>query len=209
MHKNWYEGLSDAAPSTNNGVESHNSTIKRKVTFRRRLPLIEFLNAMLSMTSDISKQFSSGQRFIALEPRIPRDMLMHAALLENDGFKTINATTKSGTKLEIFPSKRCLEENANNRYYQSLMKRNWASFDEYVTHGYQMFWIVQFIENNWKINSKCTCPIYFKQRMCKHILAIAMRDKKLERPQNANPVQLAPRRKTGRPRNATLALMRD
>lgn len=208
VHKNWFEGISDIAPSTNNAVESHNSLIKRKITFRRRLPLIEFLFTMLAMTTEISKQFTSGHRYIALEPNIPRDMVMRAATLENDGFKTFKATKKSGTVVEVLPSEKCPDENANYKYYQTLVRRKWASFDEYITHGYQMFWVVQFSKDDWKIKSQCTCPIYFKQRMCKHILAIAMRDKQMECPQNANPMQLIPRRKAGRPHEASDALTR-
>lgn len=66
-----------------------------------------------------------------------------------------------------------------------------------------MFWLVQFSKHEWKINSKCTCPVYFKERMCKHILAIAMRDQLMECPQNANLTKLA------LAKNASAALMRD
>lgn len=163
---------------------------------------------MLAMTTEISKQFTSGHRYIALEPHIPRDMVMRAATLENDGFKTFKATTKSGTVVEVLPSEKCPDENANHKYYQTLVKRKWASFDEYIMHGFQMFRVVQFSKIDWKIKSQCTCPIYFKQRMCKHILAIAMRDKQMVCPQNANPMQLVPRRKPGRPNTAAEALMR-
>lgn len=197
------------APSTNNAVESHNSTIKRKITFRRRLPLIEFLSAMLIMTADISKQFTDGQRHIALEPNIQRDITMRAAQLENDGFKAFKAATKSGIQVQVLPASKCPNENANYKFYQSLVKRKWTTFDEYVTHGFQIFWIVRFQAVNWKVTSSCTCPVYFKQRMCKHILAIAMREKLMDCPQNSNPMRLAPKRRTGRPKNASQALMRD
>lgn len=138
--------------STNNAVESHNSTIKRKITFRRRLPLIEFLFAMLNMTTDVSKQFTNGQRINALEPNIPRDMVMKAAQLENDGFKAFKVSTKSGSQVQVLPAEKCLQENASYKYYQSLVKRKWATFDEYITHGYQMFWVVKFSTDTWKVN---------------------------------------------------------
>lgn len=161
------------------------------------------------MTAEISKQFTDGHRHIAVEPTIPRDMMMRAAILENDGFKTFKATTKSGTVVEVLPAEKCPAENANHNYYRALIKRNWTSFDEYIMHGYQMFWIVQFSKDNWKVKSQCTCPVYFKERMCKHILAIAMRDKQMECPQNANPTRLVARRAAGRPKNASGPLMRD
>lgn len=96
------------------------------------------------MTMEISKQFGSGQRCIAKEPTIPRDMIIRAAMLENEGFTTFKATKKSGAVVEVLPAEKCPDENSNYKYYQSLVKRKWASFDEYITHGYQMFWIVQF-----------------------------------------------------------------
>lgn len=173
------------------------------------MPLIEFLFAMLNMTSDTSKQFTNGQRINALEPIILRDMVMRAAQLDNNGYKSFKASTKTGIQVQVLPAEKCPDENANYKYYQSLVKRKWTSFDEYVTHGYQMFWVVKFSTNAWKVNSSCTCPVYFKQRMCKHLLAIAMHDKLMECPQNANPVKLAPRRTRGRPINASQALMRD
>lgn len=82
---------------------------------------------------DISKQFTSGQRYIALEPKIPRDMVMRAARLENDGFKTFKATTKSGSSDEVLPAGKCPAENANYKFYESLVTRRWQSFDEYIT----------------------------------------------------------------------------
>lgn len=86
VHSNWFEGAADYTPSTNNAVESHNATIKRKVTFRRRLPLKEFLIAMKTMTSDVSKQFSEGKRSIEVEPNISRDTMMKAAEMNCNGF---------------------------------------------------------------------------------------------------------------------------
>lgn len=77
---------------------------------------------MLKMTSDISKQFKNGERQIALEPTIPRDMIMRAAQLENDGFNTIKASKKSGGDVEIFAAEKCPIENANVKYYQSVVK---------------------------------------------------------------------------------------
>lgn len=164
---------------------------------------------MLNMTADISKQFTNGQRNIALEPTIQREMMMRAAQLESDGFKSFKASTKSGIQVQVLPANKCPNENANYKFYQSLVKRKWTTFDEFITHGFQMFWIVQFQTVDWKVNSSCTCPVYFKQRICKHLLAIAMRDKLMVCPQNSNPMRLAPKRAAGRPKNASQALMRD
>lgn len=81
VHCNWYEGVAEFTPSTNNALESHNSVIKRKVTLRRRLPLNQFLVAMKEMTEGFSNQFSDGRRTIAKEPNIVRKMMQDAALM--------------------------------------------------------------------------------------------------------------------------------
>lgn len=40
---NWYEGIADDTPSTNNALEAFNSVIKKEETFREKLPLSRFL----------------------------------------------------------------------------------------------------------------------------------------------------------------------
>lgn len=70
---NWFEGAAIYTPSTNNALESHNATIKRKVTLRRRLPLNQFLVAMKELTESISSQFASGQKEIAMEPDVKKN----------------------------------------------------------------------------------------------------------------------------------------
>lgn len=105
-HSNWFEGAADYTPSTNNALESHNAVIKRKVTFRRRLPLHEFLEAMHRMASNISKQFTDRSRDIATEPDISRDTMMRAAQMANEGFKTFKGRGKeSGLQFYVFQDK--------------------------------------------------------------------------------------------------------
>lgn len=212
-HSNWFEGAAEYTPSTNNALESHNATIKRKVTFRRRLPLEEFLTTMLEMASDISKQFTKNARDVAMEPNLPRDMLMRAAEMENRVFSAFKAKANgSGYDYYVLPAEKCSEEDANHRYYKILDKKSWSSFDEYINYGYQIFWLVKFCtkrdDATWMKKSSCSCPVFFKQHLCKHIVAIALRQKMIECPLTANPLLIAPRRPPGRIKNATKALMR-
>lgn len=147
--------------------------------------------------------------FIALEPTITRDMMMRADELENEGFKSFKASTKLGTQIQVLLAGKCPDDSSDYKFYQSLTKGKWSTFDEYITHGYQMFWLVKFVNESWKVNSSCTCPVYFKERICKHILAIELREKLMICPQDTNPILLVPRRKPGRSKNATKVLMRD
>lgn len=210
VHSNWFEGASEYTPSTNNALESHNATIKRRVTFRRRLPLEEFLITMLSMTAEVSQQFSSGMRTVAKEPNIARELMMKAAEMVNSEFQAFKARTKqSGRIFYVIPAQKCLKENANHKYYKSLLRKKWTTFDEFIEYGHQMFWLVRFSNEHWKTQSTCSCPFFLKQFICKHVVAIAMELKIIECPQSANPLLIAPKRKPGRSKNATMSLMRD
>lgn len=168
---------------------------------------------MLGMASDISKQFSTNLRDVATEPHLPKDMMMRAAEMENTGFQAFKATAKgSGRTYYVLPSETCSEENANNRYYQQIVKKSWTSFDEYISYGYQLFWLVNFCAEKddamWMKQSTCSCPVFFKQNLCKHIVAIALQQQIIDCPLTSNPLLIAPRRKPGRSKNATKALMR-
>ncbi|KAL8598278.1 hypothetical protein ACOMHN_035228 [Nucella lapillus] len=46
QNNTWYEGYAPGCPSTNNGLEAVNQTIKRQNTFRERLQLSRFLNVV-------------------------------------------------------------------------------------------------------------------------------------------------------------------
>lgn len=207
---NWYEGAAEYTPSTNNALESYNSLIKRLITLRRRLPLQEFLNTMKSMAGNISKEFAVKNRVIATEPDITRKIIKAAAAMSNNGFKKFRASTKKDKRpIYVLPSQKCTELNANEKYYKSLERKEWKTFDEYITYGFQMFWLVKLSRENWNTNSSCTCPIFLKDYHCKHVTAIAIEEKLFECPIEANPDVLVRKKGPGRTKNATRGLIRD
>ena len=63
-------------------------------------------------------------------------------------------------------------------------------------------------ETSWK-KSTCTCPIYLKQYICKHIISICIALKKVgnQLPPAAKNVPVGDTRKPGRPRLAVFALL--
>lgn len=210
VHHNWFEGAADYTPSTNNGQESHNATIKKKITLRRRLPMNEFVVCMQEMTAAISKSFSQDKRVLATEPDIKKETYENAMLMMNANFKAFKAKQRTVSNVLIFsvPSSRCADENANEAFYKTLVKATWDSFDEFIVHGFQQFYIIRFSSTAWKTESACTCPAFFKQHMCKHIVALGIRLKIIEPPTIANPVRLAAtKRKPGRPKGTTKALL--
>lgn len=206
-HSNWFEGAADYTPSTNNSLESHNAVIKRKVTFRKRLPLNQFLLTMKEMTECISNELFKELRIIVEEPTINKETWTKAAEMQIEDFKCFKAKSSTNDKhTYVLPSAKCDPENANENYYKCLVKRNWDSFDEYINFGFQQFWIVHLAITDWKISSSCSCPSFFKHHMCKHIIALAVKEDIIQLPAMANPVLLAPRRKAGRVAKAKRAL---
>lgn len=135
---------------TNNALESHNGTKEKKITLGRRLPLNEILVAMEGLTSSISLEFSNGLRVITNKPTIKDTMMKTAALMCQNNFKCFMAKrSMSGGPMFLVPSEKCDESLANEKYYRSLLKRQWNSFDEFVNYGFQKFYIVQISTTLW------------------------------------------------------------
>lgn len=111
------------------------------------------------------------------------------------------------TAVFLVPSQKCDDANANDNYYRSLVKRQWKSFDEFVMHGFQMFYLVTLSKENWNAKSTCSCVCFFKENICKHIIAVGMREKIIECPDSANPTSLSQyKRKAGPAQKAKKAL---
>lgn len=53
----WFSGANILAPSTNNGIEGFNSSIKRCFTFRERLSLTDFKETIMHMIGTTSKSY--------------------------------------------------------------------------------------------------------------------------------------------------------
>lgn len=207
-HSNWFEGAADYTASHNNSQESHNAVIKRKITLRKRLPLNQFMHCMKTMAQDISSQFSKNERRLEVEPNIPKKVYESAAVMVKENFIAFKAKNLRNASVHIYsvPSSRC--ETPTERFYKDLVKSRWESFDDFIVHGYQQFYVVKISIENWKIESTCTCTAFFKQHMCKHIIALGIRIKLIELPASANPVRIAATKKQrGRPKAAAKTLI--
>lgn len=190
-------------------MESHNASIKRKITLRKRLPLNQFLVAMQNLTTICSKQFSSGDRIIATHPKIEQELMVDAAFMVQSQFKSFKVRSQNDNMLVyVVPSlTNCEQVDANESHYKSLTKRTWKSFDEFVKYGFQKFYITQLSVSSPKTGSTCTCVSFFKKNLCKHIIAIGMRQKLIDMPDTVNPILLNQnKRKPGRVGAAKKAL---
>lgn len=197
LNKNWYLGVHFGSPATNNGLESFNRIIKDEYTLRERLPLSFFLNVADEMVSTWSSQHSSNKVFaesLTLSLKLWTDSYQWAKLPKkiiltdkDDKFKYYYIP---GGKAEI------IKEFANSP----------LNFDEYRTQFFNKWKVGLPLNNEW-IHSKCNCPIFFKEYMCKHILGLAIRLKLTKPPPEAKNIPIGQKRKRGRPSKAKPALI--
>ena len=60
--------------------------------------------------------------------------------------------------------------------------------------------------DDWR-NAKCSCPIFMKKYICKHIVGMAILKNLVEVPDEAKTVPLGQKRKRGRPARVTKAIL--
>lgn len=210
VHQNWFEGAAVYTPSTNNAQEAVNGIIKSKVTLRKRLPMNQFMAAMVNLISDYSIELSNGSRVFAKEPAIDSKVWCGAILMQQNSFKSfkLKRTTSHPNHLSFaVPSSKC--SNPCIAYYKTLTTRTWTSFDEFIRHGFQQFYLVRVDPTkDWNGESTCTCTWFMKQYSCKHIVATALKEGITECPDEQDPMLLSHnKRKQGRSKRAEPALV--
>jgi hypothetical protein len=87
----------------------------------------------------------------------------------------------------------------------------WKTFEEFANCAFGYWKITvdkEANESNWK-SSTCTCPIYFKQYICKHIIGVCILLKIVKPPGNAKDCPIGQVRPPGRPRLAAAGLCRQ
>ena len=83
----------------------------------------------------------------------------------------------------------------------------WNTFDQYKRRAFNV-WCVKMPKDTSKwYASKCNCPSFFKKYICKHVVGLAIRLKYTKPPPAARDVPIGAKRKPGRPKKATKALL--
>lgn len=201
----WYEGVEFYVPSTNNALEATNKVVKDDGTYRERHVLSRFL----VIASDIVKNWSAERKSnlpnakkFAKQPDISLQLWTSAyqwAKLQKD----ITCVENETTKLYYIPARdiASIQKADLNRYINS----KWTNFNQFKkSHD---IWCMQMIEGNDWIKSKCNCPFFLKNYICKHIVGLALRLKLCKVPAAAKTVPIGEKRKRGRPAKAKRALL--
>lgn len=209
-HANWYEGAATYTPSTNNAQEAVNGVIKSKITLRQRLPMNQFLSKMMDLIEDNSKGLYGGLKEFSKEPDIDSKTWASAILMQQESFTSFKMKPLMSHSQHLsfaVPSSKCHDPTIPS--YKNLSQRKWTSFDEYVEYGFQQFYLVHLYPSEaWNRESSCTCTSFMKQYVCKHVIALALREGHTECPDTEEPMLLSNyRRHRGKAKKAQPALV--
>jgi hypothetical protein len=219
-HANWYEGYAPGQPSTNNGLEAINQTIKKENTFRERLNVLHFFGLVEEhIVRDWSKdrnELNGVGHFkdVAIVPKLSTKVWTDAYQWAVSGPETV--THNSSNLFMVFAAS---SETASRfsvdlkvvvqKYVESFLMHSWEHFDDYVSVRNSVYELKKIsIGNN--CSYMCSCRVFMKQRICQHALGLAIRLREVEAPDHAKcyPV-LGQKRKRGRPSIAKQALIRQ
>jgi hypothetical protein len=212
-HPGWYEGYLEGCPSTNNGLESINGTLKKESTFRTRVSLAFFI----SKANKIAKDWS-----LKRDPKSPNHpkLFIKEPTISTKDFTAAYDWSKEAVVIQkvcpdskhfFFKSKMAVGEITNTvvrKYSESSKSSEFQSFDDYHNVFFSI-WHIEFKANtdntNWR-KGKCSCPAFQKSYICKHLIGLASRLKFLVIPDVAKNVEIGTKRKRGRPALAKPAL---
>lgn len=201
LHRNWYEGacvdLGIKAPSTNNGLEVFNRTIKDEKTFRKRLPVQQFFNLLLTWIESWARRYEAGATIYYRDVDIHLEMQMKAYQ-----WVKMKKEVRKHTTADFFmvPA----GESLTLEDWTDTLE--WDTFQEYRSNVFKG-WSTT-VTKDW-INGTCNCPIFLKDYMCKHVYGIAICLKLVVPRIEAKQIPLGQRRKRGRPKLAQKALIKQ
>ncbi|CAF1366121.1 unnamed protein product [Rotaria sordida] len=204
LNDGWYEGLQLNTPSTNNALEATNRTIKDDGTFRERHVLSRFLAISSNIIYNWSTErdpLSVNAKLFAIEPTISLE-LWTSSYQWAQSRKEVICLSHGSLKKYYIPARdiQSITKNDINKY-----NKQWTTFNQF-RKSYDI-WCME-IENDahWK-TSKCNCPYFLKNYICKHVVGMAIRLKRCKPPPAAKTVPIGQKRKRGRPAKAKAALL--
>lgn len=204
LHRNWFKGasvdLGIKAPSNNNGLEVFNRTVKDEKTLRVRLPLQQFFNLLLTWIESWARRYDAGAT--TYYHNVDIDLPLQTKSYQWVKLKKEVRKHRVGNFYMIPADTDQTLENWN----QTL---RYESFEEYRLNVFQG-WSTTVINDpvNW-VNSKCNCPAFLDDYMCKHIVGIAICLKVFQPRLEAKQIPVGEKRKRGRPKLAKKALIKQ
>lgn len=193
---NWYEGVKTCVPSTTNALEATNRVLKDDVTGRERLSVGQFISVIADMIGRYSRRSTSDLIFSAT-PTISNVKWSSGYQWAKLQHQLVKKQMPNGDfSVSVKSSSYTTEDN---------LLTEWQSLDDFKKF-YNSMWYVTLssTEESW-MKSLCSCPSFQKEFMCKHVIGIAVRMGDVTVPEEAKKIEIAGKRKRGRPAKAKKA----
>lgn len=180
-------------------------------TYRERVPLRQFFGCILKLlrnwSQDRCPEFPNPKIF-HLTPSIS-NLLMSASYTWARENKSVRFKSVEDTLIQcICPANgMSLRKEEIDRVLGLFMRMSWKKFESYATSKSKL-WIVNFNLSNW-ITSSCSCPIFKKEYICKHIIRIGIIKKIINVPENLKTDCIGYKPKRGRKKIVGKALVVD
>lgn len=194
--QNWFEGFMHFTPSTNNSIEATNKRLKEDFTFRNRIMLSSFKGKLLSMLIQYSREYKDNKRsFKAIVP--VKDQEWKAGI---DWAKSAKAVITDGDKIDRFFVPAGEEMDITQAAVDTYKALSYDSFEDFSLKHFQLWSITMSRDSKHFDETTCTCPKFFKEYTCKHIIGLGLRMKVLSIPATLNLVGGRGRRKGRAPK---------
>ncbi|CAF0784735.1 unnamed protein product [Adineta ricciae] len=168
-----YEGIQLYVPSTNNALESTNRTIKDDGAFRERHVLSRFLTTSSEIISNWSMDRDTSftnSKYFTTEPTI--SLALWTSSYEwaksNKNFICIN---NESSKV-YYTSARDLDSILKTDL-DKYRKQNFTTFNQFKK-SFDIWCLEVESDSTWE-KSRCTCPAFLKNYICKHIVGMGIR----------------------------------
>ena len=171
---------------------------------RERLPLSRFFNLCSESASRWSKQYANDKFITTLPSIILADWTSAYQWAKCDASVTCHQIDDCTT---IFYCPANGQSTVTDEDIKRVTQLRWTTFDQFKKRAFKV-WIVTMKTDNWR-SARCTCPSFMKQYKCKHSIGMAIRLKLVKPPPEAKQIPIGQKRKRGRPKKATKALLVD
>lgn len=169
-----------------------------------------FTDLMGEIVETLSNKYVAGEKSFKTEQEISLQDWRGACEWIKLKRTLLEDKTEQKTLLKIYVPSSTFENTYNGvtigeKHVNKYIYRSWKTFEQYKKTAFSIY-MIDFDAKNWK-NSTCSCPHFYKNYKCKHIIGIAITKKILKPPQSANVDPFGMKNKKGRKPNAVKALL--
>ena len=200
----FYEGVHRGSPSTNNGLEAVNGVIKRLFTFRECLPLSPWLRQMMHIAKNWSVDLGTRRVMCGSpEPTLAELTAAHQWLSSGKVM-----TEHEGRLFVPAGDAHELGEGVVAAYTANVLALAGGDFDAMMALRRAVYHVDAKHRDNIE-NVTCSCRMFIKRNLCKHVYGLGSFWGLVELPEAAKSLPIGLKRKRGRPCQAKRALQRQ